>query len=175
MPINADKPRLWKADTARSVDFYNEWFMRFAPEAYRSQRVEAAGRVESALERTANLTDVSASVFRSYPDTLTMLRMATAPPIARDRLAGLACVSRGLVKTLEEGRLPVRARPESLEAGLDKLGEVIERLVDEGIFPWIGERREPAEAEVRRAATVVADRLCGTRADPIIRNAQEQR
>ncbi len=175
MAVNADKPHLWKTDTLRSVDFYNEWFVRFAPEAYRSQRAAATSRVESALEQTANLTNVSALVFRDDPGILAMLRMATAPPIARDRLTGLAGVTRGLVKTLEEGRLPARMRAEALDASLEKLGAVITRLVDEGIFPWIGERREPTEAELHRAATVVADRLCGTQADPIIRNAQEQR
>ncbi len=33
MPINADKPHLWKADTRASVDQFNRWFMRFAPKA----------------------------------------------------------------------------------------------------------------------------------------------
>jgi len=32
--LNADKPRLWKGDIAASVDQFNEWFMRFAPEAF---------------------------------------------------------------------------------------------------------------------------------------------
>jgi hypothetical protein len=36
MPINADKPHLWKADTRASVDQFNQWFMRFAPKAYRT-------------------------------------------------------------------------------------------------------------------------------------------
>jgi len=31
MPINSDKPHLWKADVAQSIDFYNDWFLRFAP------------------------------------------------------------------------------------------------------------------------------------------------
>jgi hypothetical protein len=37
--INADKPHLWKADIAFSVDQFNQWFIRFAPEAFRSTRV----------------------------------------------------------------------------------------------------------------------------------------
>jgi hypothetical protein len=37
--INADKPHLWKADIAASVDRFNQWFMEFAPEAFRSTRV----------------------------------------------------------------------------------------------------------------------------------------
>jgi len=29
--VNSDKPGRWKADIARSVDLYNDWFMKFAP------------------------------------------------------------------------------------------------------------------------------------------------
>jgi hypothetical protein len=39
MPINSDKPHLWKADVAQSIDFYNDWFLRFAPGTYHKQRV----------------------------------------------------------------------------------------------------------------------------------------
>jgi len=39
MPINSDKPHLWKADVADSIDFYNDWFLRFAPAAFRKQHV----------------------------------------------------------------------------------------------------------------------------------------
>jgi len=38
MPINSNKPHLWKTDVAQSIDFYNDWFLRFAPGAYRKQR-----------------------------------------------------------------------------------------------------------------------------------------
>ncbi len=40
MSVNANKPERWKADIARSVDFYNTWFLEFAPETYRSTRRE---------------------------------------------------------------------------------------------------------------------------------------
>ena len=33
MSINADKPHLWKADIAASVDLFNTWFLEFAPRA----------------------------------------------------------------------------------------------------------------------------------------------
>jgi len=49
------------------------------------------------------------------------------------------------------------------------------RLVDVEIFPWLCEKREPSSQEVYRASTIVADRLCGANANPIIRNAQERR
>ena len=32
MAVNRDKPDRWKEDIAQSVDMYNDWFIRFAPE-----------------------------------------------------------------------------------------------------------------------------------------------
>ena len=43
------------------------------------------------------------------------------------------------------------------------------------IFTWLSEKRNPNENEIMRSSTIVADRLCGAVADPIIRNAQEKR
>lgn len=42
MAVNWDKPDRWKQDIAQSVDMYNDWFLRFAPKAYRKARVKAA-------------------------------------------------------------------------------------------------------------------------------------
>ncbi len=57
MPINSDKPHIWKADIAKSMDFYNKWFMRFAPKAYRSTRVETTKQVESLRVETQKQLD----------------------------------------------------------------------------------------------------------------------
>jgi hypothetical protein len=176
MAVNADKPHRWKADIAQSVDLYNNWFMQFAPRAYRDTRVETAQQVEAALRWTANLTNLTPTVLRQYPSVLKILRMATAPPIARDRLIGLAGVLTNLVKSMEDNnRLPPRMPGVSVDEELQKISHVITRLIDQDIFPWIGNRQEPTEAEVHRAATIIADRLCGAVADPIVRNAQERR
>jgi len=68
-----------------------------------------------------------------------------------------------------------RMKPAELQADMQKIGTIIEKMADPDIFVWLG-RKEPAtESEVHRAATVVADRLYGAVADPIIRNAQERR
>jgi len=40
---------------------------------------------------------------------------------------------------------------------------------------WLNRDEPPSEIEIHRAATIVADRLCGSVANPIIRNAQEKR
>jgi hypothetical protein len=176
MPVNSDKPHIWKSDIVRSVDFYNNWFMRFAPKAYRSTRIETTKQVESALKRTKNLTNITPDVLKSDPSVLPILRMATAPPIARDRLIGLASISPNLVKSMEiDKRLPPQMELELVESELAKIGKVIVELADKDIFTWLDRRRPPARDEVHRAATIVADRLCGAVADPIIRNAQEKR
>ncbi len=56
MPVNLDKPQLWKADIARSVDFYNAWFLQAAPTTYRAQRATASAAVQKALALSAQLT-----------------------------------------------------------------------------------------------------------------------
>jgi len=85
---------------------------------------------------------------RKHPEILPILRMSTCPPLAVDRLIGLAGVSTNLVKCMElEKKLPARMRTTEVDLQL---------------------------AKIHRAATIVADRLCGGVANPIIRNAQEK-
>ena len=173
--VNRTKPDRWKADIALSVDMYNDWFMKFAPSAYRETRIKTTKDVESTLTKTANLTDVSAALLRREPGVLPTLRMSTCPPLAVDRLVGLAGVSKNLVGCMEDGTIPQRMNPADLESDLAKIGSIIERMADPDIFVWLGRSASATEPEVHRAATIVADRLCGAIANPIIRNAQEKR
>jgi hypothetical protein len=176
MPVNLDKPQLWKADIIQSVDLYNRWFLEFAPLTYRQTRVTVTGSVQAMLQRTSNLRSVTITELRNHPAILFALRMSTAPPIARDRLVGLASVPKSLVNSMElKHQIPPRMSQSVLEAELTKIAALIMRLADVDIFPWLAENRDPSEEEVYRAATIVADRLCGAQADPIIRNAQERR
>ena len=176
MLVNANKPERWKADIAQSVDLYNSWFLQFAPQVYRETRIETTALVETALTWTANLTSISPSILRQHPSILPMLRMTTVPPLARDRLIGLADVSPYLVRSMEiHGQIPAQMSPERVEEELLKIGRIIMRLTDYDMFPWLQAGQVPTEAELHRAATIVADRLCGAASDPIIRNAQEQR
>lgn len=176
MPVNLDKPHLWKNDVLLSVDMYNDWFMEFAPEAFRSTRVRTTKQVKEALESTENLTNIEIHVIRENPAIIQTLRMATCPPIAVDRLIGLAGVSPSLVKSLEiDKRIPPRMPGPVLDAQLEKIAIIIERLSDPDILVWKNRDEQATEAELTRAATIIADRLCGSVANPIIRNAQEKR
>lgn len=176
MAVNANRPERWKADIAQSVDFYNDWFLRFAPQTYRDSRTQSTLLVEEAFALTSNLANIGADVLHLHPSLLPILRMATAPPLARDRLIGLAGVSSTLMRSLEiEKRIPPRISPDQLNAELGQIAKILARLLDIDIFPWLKIGSDPSPEERYRAATVVADRLCGAISDPIIRNAQEQR
>lgn len=175
MAVNRDKPDRWKKDISLSVDLYNDWFMKFAPKAFRETRVRTTKDVEETLKATDNLTNIRPEILRQNPGVLPTLRMSTCPPIAKDRLIGLAKVPQSMVTRMEEGKLPVRLSGEQLDAELVKIGRIIEKMADEDIFTWLKQEDPPTEEEVHRAATIVADRLCGATANPIIRNAQEAR
>ena len=176
MAVNRDKPDRWKEDIARSVDMFNAWFMRFAPEAYRLTRTQTAKDVEATLDATRNLTNVGVELLRSKPSVLPSLRMSTCPPLAVDRLIGLAGVSKNLVKSMDkDNRLPPRMPDRKLNSDLEKIAKVIETMADPDVFVWLQRGDNPSEQEFYRAATIVADRLCGAVANPIIRNAQEKR
>lgn len=174
--INRNRVDLWKADIAQSVDFYNEWFMRFAPVAFRETRIDTTKQVEQALSATSNLTNIRPETLANHPSVLPILRMSTCPPIARDRLIGLSDVSPNLVLSMEnKNRIPPRMHPLSVKEELERIGDIIETMADPDIFVWKERGDLGSQEEVHRASTVVADRLCGSIADPIIRNAQEKR
>lgn len=176
MAINLDKPTRWKADIAMSVDMYNDWFMKFAPEAFRTTRIQTTKDVESALRSTRNMTNIRPVIMRQHPEILPTLRMSTCPPLAVDRLIGLAGVSTNLVKSMElRSALPPRMNSAGIDGELVKIAGIIEKMADPDIFIWLGRRKPPTKTEIHRAATIVADRLCGAVANPIIRNAQEKR
>ncbi len=180
MPLNADKPVRWKADVERSIDFYNEWFLQFAPETYRQQRQIRTTEVSAALRLTDNLRGLAPALLMQHPGVLPMLRMTTSPPLARDRLMGLAYAKKNLISAMEgkddvPPKIPPRMEVKELEAQLRRICDVLVELLDRDLFPWLDTSAAPSADALKRAATVVADRMCGAAADPIIRNAQERR
>jgi hypothetical protein len=174
--VNRDKPDRWKEDISKSVDLFNDWFMVFAPKAFRDTRITTTKAVEAALSWTENLTKINPALLREHPEVLPMLRMSTCPPIARDRLIGLSGAGKGLIGYMEKKKaVPPKMHSDTFEKEAKKIIVTIQRLVDPDIFVWIGRQEKPKTDEVHRAATIVADRLCGSYADPIVRNAQEAR
>ena len=176
MAVNNDKPKHWKQDIAASVDMYNDWFMRSAPAAFRKKREHTTTEVENMLVVTQNLTNVGIERLKEKPSMLASLRMSTCPPLARDRLIGLAGISQSLINAMEKSnKLPSRITQAELNRDLTKIGKIIKQMADPDLFIWLGRNTGPTEKELFRAATIVADRLCGAKASPIVRNAQEKR
>ena len=180
MPLNLDKPQLWKADVSQSIDYYNDWFLRYAPETYRSQRAVRITQVQDAFEKSQHLRALSPQLLYDNPGLLPVLRMTTAPPLARDRLMGLAYAGKSLIESMEgkearEPRIPPKLSKAEAESDLQRICDVVGELIDHDLFVWLKESREPAPQELDRAVIVVADRLSGAIADPLLRNAQEQR
>lgn len=173
--INADKPQLWKDDINASVDLFNSWFMKFAPETYRNTRKETTEQVISTFDITTNLSNISVDLLSGHPEVLSIFRMSTSPPIARDRLIGLADVNKNLVLKMEAGELPTKMTEDELNEHIGRICEVIKELLDIDILNWLPLEKDPTNEERERASSIIADRLCGAVANPIIRNAQEKR
>lgn len=145
------------------------------PEAFRSTRLRTTEHVKASLFATRDLRSLECATLRANPASLSTLRMCTAPPLAVDRLVGLSGASKSLIGSMGEGKLAARMKAELLEENLNKVCDVLQKLLDRDIFPWLNAGTEPTEHERDRASTIVADRLCSAVANPIIRNAQEQR
>ncbi|MGH8604462.1 MAG: XamI family restriction endonuclease, partial [Gammaproteobacteria bacterium] len=103
------------------------------------------------------------------------LRMCTAPPLAVDRLVGLASASKSLIGSMEEDKLAARMKAELIDENLNKICRVLAKLLDRDIFPWLDAAKDPTDHERDGASTIIADRLCSAVANPIVHNAQEQR
>ena len=173
--INKNNTGQWKNDVQMSVIFYNDWFLNFAPSTYVNARQDAINKVENAFQKTECFNKLSTEMLKTAPETITILRMATTPPLARDRLMGLADVPRSFVKGMEDGKLPQRMPVDILEDKLNHIIAVISKLLDVDIMPWLTTETFPHEMERLLATHVIGDRVCGSLADPIIRNEQERR
>lgn len=173
--VNADKKASWPADIKLSVEQYNEWFLKFAPKAFKETYARTVVMVKEAIEVSGDLAGLTADVLKSHPRILHTLRMCCCPPLARDRVIGLAGVPDSLVDSMEEGKLPKKMKLEKLTQHLAKIVAVIKLTLDEELFPWIGPARRALDAERQRASSVVADRLCTSIANSIVRQAQERR
>lgn len=173
--INRHRVDHWKDDVYKSVKMYNKWFLQAAPEAFRGSRSAVIKEVEDLFKATGYMNRLTPQDIIDNPRIISTLRMVTAPPIARDRLVGLANVPKSLVQGLEEGRLPARMNDATLHQNLSQIITIIIELLDETLFEWVQTKSPPTSRQIELATVVIGDRRCGAVTDPIIRNAQEAR
>lgn len=173
MRVNNNRTDLWKSDTMASVDYYNKWFMDFAPKAFREARNGVIEKDKNAMRITDDFKNISPANILDNPETLSTLRMATAPPLAIDRLAGLSRSASSFIKRIDKEHdiSHLKCRDEQAT----RIAIVICQMLDKDIMPWIERGNSPQRNEKDRCASIIADRLTGSLADPIIRNEQEKR
>jgi hypothetical protein len=162
----------WVPDIQRSVAEYNAWYQARAPVIYADLRVAIQSDADAALRATDQLRNVTAAVLRLNPRIITALRLAAAPPMARDRLVEMVGVPRAFVTALEEGRVSTRTTSSDY---LEALAGFLSPVFDPVIFPWVLSGRSPLPAERAVALVVLGDRIVRSVADPAIRNEQEAR
>ena len=171
MDINRSNPDRWNADIEASVRYYNAWFVKYAPVAFRRVRKQAILSVSQALTKIGSFWDRDGAVRIETLAVLAVPRQMTCPPLARERLAGLAGVTKSVVKSFEEGK----PRKCTRLANAPKIMEVIRSLIDTDLLSWIDRSKSPTKREAELASYVISDRLCGAMTDPKIRNEQEHR
>lgn len=171
MDINRKDPDKWNEDIQKSVLFYNEWFINFAPPTFRKAREDSVLKVNDAFQKFGSKFNLDESVLIANPALLTVLRHMTCPPLASDRLAGLACVPPTIVKSFETAKIREKKRYEYAP----KIMKVVRDLLDNELISWLDDNKSPSKQKRQLAAFVVSDRLCGTMTDPLIRNEQEKR
>lgn len=175
LSINKKNVDQWKTDVQKSVLYYNEWFLKYAPSTYIRSRQEAIAKVETIFQKTDCLNTLSVNMLKEVPDAITILRMATTPPLARDRLVGLADIPRDFIKKLEEGTLPSKLSESQANLILGKIIAIVNKILDKDIMPWLEKKATPDEIDRLLAKQIIGDRVCGSLADPLIRNEQERR
>lgn len=174
--INRERTELWGEDWQKSVLLYNTWFMEAAPEAYRDARAKVVADVERLFKATDYMRSLTPEVIKGNPSIVSTLRQATAPPIARDRLMGLAGSKKSLIKTLEEEkRLPPRMKQQELTTHLTNICRVVDKMLDRTLFEWLATGTDPTPQQIEIAEVVVGDRRTNVLSDPVIRNVQEAR
>lgn len=175
MQKNRFRTDLWKNDSIKSVDLYNQWFMTSAPEAYRKARAGVINKVVSAIKELDNYRSINSEKLLVNPEFVSVLRASTAPPLAIDRLAGLSHTTCNFVRAFERGKIPRKLSRENVEEQINRIISIISKLLDYEIFPWLNSSMVPTSQMINRSASIVADRISGALANPIIRNSQEAR
>ncbi len=121
-------------------------------EEYLDKFDDVRGRMEDLLETTVDLSKIREMAFDVMvdPRLLEAVRYLSGPPISTDDL-----------KVLSEATLsPTSLKKDPAEAA--RAVDIVLMGLDRNRFPWVGENREPTEAE-RQAATLASGAMIAAR------------
>lgn len=140
-------------DAAEAVQRFREIRMHEPLEQYLEQFDSFRGTMEDLIEGTVDFTQLRAQAAEllSEPDVLTAARYLAGPPISADDLKELAGDGVSLAPTRLKGDPQMAERVvDTILLGLDRVR-----------FPWVGEVREPTDAE-REIAVVATAAMIAT-------------
>lgn len=138
-------------EVAAAMDSFRDEREREPLDQYLAHVDDYLDAAEELIELTVDLTELRERALEvaTSEHLLETLRFAAGPPISTDDLRVIARTS------LAPGRL--RADPEAAARIVDSVLAALDRRR----FPWVGERREPGEAE-RNAAVLATATLMAT-------------
>jgi hypothetical protein len=140
------------AEAAVAIGRFREERMAEPLEEYLERFEEVRAKMEDLLEMTVDLsrlTDMAVDVLVD-PGLAEAVRYLAGPPISKDDLKVLADASLSPKS--------IRKNPDTAKAAV----EVVLLGLDRNRFPWVGEDREPSEAE-REAATIASSAMVAAR------------
>ena len=174
--VNSINPSQWKRDIEDSIKQFNSWYIQNAPVFFDSQRDIASKKVRDLFQKSNNLKNLGSDFLIKNPGFVSILRMCTCPPIARDRLSGLAMVDKNFINKVDRnGTFPERLSEDAIKNTIEKISNVFQRLLDKKCFPWLMDFNTPSSEHIDIAIGIISVRFCSSLADPIIRNKQEER
>lgn len=141
-----------QAGLTAAIEIFRRERLEEPLEEYLEAFEEYQGSVEELFETTVDLTNLAetAAAILTSPQLLRAFRYLAAPFISMDDL-----------KTVAEVRSlnPTRLRQDA--EGVQRIVQVVRQGIDRRRFPWLGEDREPTEAE-RTAAVIATASLMAT-------------
>lgn len=172
--LNRDKPEAdWGPDIEASTAAYDDWYPEAAKQILVPTKAEAVQLANATFQHTNNLRTLSVGDLLAQPRASAILRQALIPTLARDRLVNLSGVSKTLIEGMERhGRVP------TTDAGIKGVEELVaffQKRFDPDLLPWLDAGRDPSDAELTRALTLLADRHGQACFNALFRNEQERR
>ncbi|AHH20225.1 type-2 restriction enzyme XamI [Nocardia nova SH22a] len=140
-------------DSEVAREYFRQMRMQEPLEQYLDRFEEFRLILEELIEATVDLSqlaDQASDLLTQSEDTLTTIRYLASPPISADDLKELAETTLSRSRLIAEGGVAARRVIETVLLGLDR-----------NRFPWIGEDREPTDAE-RNAAVISTAALIAT-------------
>ena len=148
------------AGITKAIALFRQERMNEPLEAYREFFDEYRDAVEDLLETSIDLAQTDSAIEQILTDKklLEAFRYLAGPPISLDDLKILAEAS--------FSRKRIKADPEMVQRILGVVSEVL----DNRRFPWVGEKREPTEAERTAAVIASAALIANSRTGTLRRN-----